>query len=81
MGAASLHGCQFQNEKSQFGACRLLDKTTSGKQFSHFSTKIYVVGTQKNHLKETVLLGTQNISFKLWVRKYLQFYAENFCLS
>ena len=28
-------------------------------------------------LNETVLLSTQN----LWVRKYLQFYADNFCLS
>ena len=36
-----------------------------------------VVGTQKNRLNETVLLSTQNI----YVRKYAQFYAENFCLS
>ena len=28
-----------------------------------------------------VLLSTQNICLKLWVRKYLQFYAETFCLS
>ena len=29
--------------------------------FSYFSTKTYVVGTQKNHLDdETVLLSTQN---------------------
>ena len=28
---------------------------------SYFSTKTYVVGTQKNRLNETVLLGTQNI--------------------
>ena len=39
------------------------------------------MGTQKNRLNETVLLSTQNICFKLWVRKYLQFYAEKFCLS
>ena len=32
--------------------------------------------TQKNRLNETVLLSTQNIYLKLWVRKYLQFYAE-----
>ena len=34
-------------------------------------------------LKRTasVLLSTQNICLKLWVRKYLQFYAEKFCLS
>ena len=30
--------------------------------FSYFSTKTYVVGTQKNGLDETVLLSTQNIS-------------------
>ena len=29
--------------------------------FSYFSTKTYVVGTQKNRLNETVLLSTQNI--------------------
>ena len=28
--------------------------------FSYFSTKTYVVGTQKNRLNETVLLSTQN---------------------
>ena len=39
------------------------------------------MGTQKNRLNETVLLSTQNICKKLWVAKYLQFYAENFCLS
>ena len=29
--------------------------------FSYFSTKTYVVGTQKKRLNETVLLSTQNI--------------------
>ena len=38
------------------------------------------MGTQKNRLSETVLLRTQNICSKLQVRKYLQLYAENFCL-
>ena len=47
----------------------------------YFSSKTHVVGTQKNRLNETVLLSTQNICLKLWVRKYLQFYAEFFCLS
>ena len=51
------------------------------KYFSYFSTKRYVMGTQKNHLNETVLLSTQNICKKIWVRKYLLFYAENVCLS
>ena len=31
--------------------------------FSYFSTKTYVVGTQKNRLNETVLLSTQNILY------------------
>ena len=39
------------------------------------------MGAQKNRLNETVLLSTQNICEKLWVRKYLQFHADNFCLS
>ena len=50
------------------------------KYFSYFSTKTYVVFTQKNRLNETVLLSTKNICWKLWVRKYLQFFAENFCI-
>ena len=29
--------------------------------FSYFLAKTYIVGTQKNHLNETVLLSTQNI--------------------
>ena len=40
-------------------------KVTSALQkfdFLKFSTKTYVVGTQKNRLNETVLLSTQNIS-------------------
>ena len=36
------------------------------------------MGTQKNRLNETVLLSTQNICLELWVRKYLQFYADIF---
>ena len=39
------------------------------------------VGTQKNRLNEMVLSSTLNICLKLLVKKYLQFYAENFCLS
>ena len=39
------------------------------------------MGAQKNRLNETVLLSTQNICLKLEVRKYLQFSAENVCLS
>ena len=48
---------------------------TSGKDvklnnyFPYFSTKAYVVGTQKNHLNEMVLLSTQNICLNLPIRK------------
>ena len=49
--------------------------------FSYFSIKTYVVGTQKNRLNETILLSTQNKCLNWWVRKYLQFYAENFSSS
>ena len=36
------------------------DKSAYWKFFFYFSTKTYVVGTQKNRLNETVLLSTQN---------------------
>ena len=49
--------------------------------FSYFSTKTYVVGAQKNCLNETVLLSTQNKCLNLWLRKYSQFYAQDFCVS
>ena len=39
--------------------CRTLVK--SAKKIIYFSTKTYVVGTQKNGLNETVILSTQNI--------------------
>ena len=41
----------------------------------------HVLVTQKNRLNETVHLSTQNICLNWWVRKYLHFYAEEFCLS
>ena len=34
---------------------------------------------QKCGLNEVVLYSTQNICLKLWVSKYLQFYAEKIC--
>ena len=40
---------------------RTLVKSEYQKNNSYFSTKIYVVGCQKNRLNETVLLSTQNI--------------------
>ena len=38
-----------------------LDSVYQKNYFSYFSTKTFVVGTQKNRLNETVLLSTQNI--------------------
>ena len=49
---------------------RTLVKSAYQKIFSYFSTKTYVVGTQKNLLDETVLLSTQNICLNWSVRKY-----------
>ena len=40
---------------------RPLVKSAYQNFFSYLSMKTYVVGTQKNHLNETVLLSTQNI--------------------
>ena len=42
----------------------------------YFSTKTYVVGSQKNHLIEMVLLSTQNTFSNRSVRKLLQLYAQ-----
>ena len=39
------------------------------KKFPYFSCKIYVVGTQKNRLIETVILSTHNIHFDSTLRK------------
>ena len=36
--------------------------------FSYFSTKTYVVGTQKIRLDETLLLNTQNVCLNWWIR-------------
>ena len=35
---------------------------------SYYSTKPYVVGTQKKHLTETILLSTHNIGFECQIR-------------
>ena len=35
-------------------------KSVIANYFSYFSTKTYVVGTQKNRLNETVILSTDN---------------------
>ena len=49
--------------------------------FLYFSSKTYVVGTQKNSLNETVLFSTQNTCLNWWVRKSFQFYAQKISLS
>ena len=50
-----------------------------------FQNKTYVVGTQKNHLNEMVLLGTHNIcldwSIKNNYKLKLKRFAETFCSS
>ena len=37
------------------------NKSVYQKNISYYSHKTFVVGTQKNHLNETVLLSTRNI--------------------
>ena len=51
--------------------------------FSYFSTKTFVVGTQKKRLNETVILSTQNVCYDCLVRKKLHFYLflKKFCLN
>ena len=53
----------------------LLIRRCIQKLFSYFSIKTLVVGTQKNHLIEMVLLSTQNTCLYWWIRKYLQFWC------
>ena len=49
------------------------------KIFSYFSTKTYVVGTQKNCLNETVLLSDQNIQMlKLMGKKIFTILRSKF---
>ena len=43
--------------------------------FSHFSSKTYFVGTQKNRLNKTVLLTTQNICFELMAKKIINIFS------
>ena len=53
--------CKFKIDKHFMSFNRSLVKSAYQKnKCSYFSTKTYVVGTQKNHLNETVLLSTQN---------------------
>ena len=47
------------------------DKSVLRKFTSYFTTKTYIVGTQKNRLNETVLLIIQNIMFKLMDKKII----------
>ena len=44
-------------------------------------SQTYDVGTQKNHLNETVLLSTQNIMLKPMGKKILTILGSKLCLS
>ena len=48
--------------------------------FSYFSTKTYVVGTQKNRLNEAVHLSTENM-FSFLVKKIIAFLRSKFMLN
>ena len=41
---------------------------------------LYVVGTQKNHLNETVPLSNQNTCLNRWWKNTKRFYVKFFCL-
>ena len=45
--------------------------------FSYFSTKTYVVSTQKNRLDETVLLSTQNTCLNRLIKNNRTFTLNN----
>ena len=52
-----------------WGAIIPPDKSVLLNYFVYFSTKTYVVSTQKNRLDETVLFSTQNKCLNWWIRK------------
>ena len=53
--------CLSQSLKSLWDPrCMVCTGPLTENYFSYFSTKTYVVGTQKNRLDERVLLSTQN---------------------
>ena len=56
---------------AQTGSCLpgLQIRVCIGKLFSFFSSKTYVVGTQKNRLNETVLLSTPKLMLKIMGKK------------
>ena len=66
----NFHPCDTVNYKSQLRVqqtrkdlyhSQAFIKSITKKYFSYFSTKTFVVGTQKKRLRMTVLLSTQNI--------------------
>ena len=77
-------GCDSLNNKTfipSFCIPRPPNKIVDLKIIFLFSIKPYVVGNQKNHLNEMVLLSTQNKCLNQWIRKYSQFYSQKFGLS
>ena len=49
-------------------------------KFSYFSTKTYVVGTQKSRLNEMVFFEpSKHVKIDGYIRKYSQFYTK-FCV-
>ena len=54
LGQIQYVGLSIQNDKVKFSKCVIEH------YFFYFSTKTYVVGTQKNRLNEGVLLSIQN---------------------
>ena len=59
--AAFIHGVEGLMCASKKKTDKPLVISVCTKKIMFFSTKRYVVGTQKNRLNETVLLSTENI--------------------
>ena len=51
------------------------------KAYSYFSTKTYVVGTQKNRLNETVLLSTKTHDSNDGLKNIYNFISKKFGLT
>ena len=67
----------MQNFTILASLCSWAGRIESYKDKGYFSAKTYVVGTQKNHLNETVLLSNQNTCLNRWLWKWMQLYTQN----
>ena len=69
----------LSHPKEMYG--RPPDKSVYQKIIFFFSQSKHMLWVLKRTASMTVLLSTQNICLKRWIRKYLQFYANTISLS